>query len=394
MYDVIIIGAGSAGNYAAFELASLGYEVIVFDKKREVGEGICCTGIVGRECLDALPLSQDIILKKANSAGFFAPSGESLRLWKETIQAYVIDRPAFDSSLAEKAREKGAHYLLASQVRDVVVKEGHVQVEVEGQGERTIFKGKTLVIASGFGSGLPQKLGLGEIADFVMGAQTEVGIKGIEETEVYFGQEIAPGFFAWLVPTSEAKALVGVLSRRNPGLYLRNFLSSLLVQGKIASFEANITYGAIPLKPLPKTYRERVVVVGDAAGQAKPTTGGGIYYGLLSAQIAANVLHQALSSHDFSPQQFAQYEKEWKKRLSRELWIGYYARKFYEKLNDQQIEGIFHLVKSNGIPEALLKEDLSFDWHADLILKAFKHQTVRGIIPMLKHLLFPSLIHS
>ena len=384
----MIIGAGPAGSHIAYKMASLGYEVLVLEKKNKIGEAVCCTGIVGKECLDSFPINHDIILKEANSATFFAPSGEPLSLHKEAVQAYIIDRPAFDCALARKAQEKGACYLLGSPARDMVVRGDGVQVEVKNQGGRTIFEGKTVVIASGFGSEFPQGLGLGRITDYAVGAQAEVEIRGVKEVEVYFGQNIAPGFFAWLVPLSEDRALAGLISRYNTALYLEDFLATLQAQGKIDSSRENITRGVIPLKPLPKTHRERVIVVGDAAGQVKPTTGGGIYYGLLSADLAVNVLHQALSTQDFSRRRFAQYEKEWRRKLSRELWICYHARKFCERLNDQQIDGIFHLINSNGIHEALLREDISFDWHAELILKAFKHQQVHQIIPLLKHLLF------
>lgn len=200
-------------------------------------------------------------------------------------------------------------------------------------------------------------------------------MKGLDEVEVYLGQEIAPGFFGWLVPTSAGKALAGLLSRRSPGSYLKNLLSSLLAQGKITSTETKIIYGGIPLSPLPKTYRERVVVVGDAAGQVKPTTGGGIYYGLLCADIAAEVIHSALSAGDFLGKRFARYEKDWKKKLSRELQIGYWARKTYEGLDDRQIENIFDIIQANNIHEDILQSpDFSFDWHGDSILRALKNK--------------------
>ena len=99
-----------------------------------------------------------------------------------------------------------------------------------------------------------------------------------------------------MVPTASGRARVGLLSRRNPGLYLSKLLASLLAQGKLASSEAEPSYGGIPLKPLPRIYGERLLVARDAAGQVKPTTGGGIYFGLLCADMAADTLHQALQS--------------------------------------------------------------------------------------------------
>lgn len=159
-----------------------------------------------------------------------------------------------------------------------------------------------LVIAAAFGSPLAKGLGLGKVGDFVIGAQTEVATTTLDEIEV---------FFAWLVPTSPPKALLGLLSRRSPGLYLRKLISSLLAEGKTVSAEDKLCYRGISLKPLAKTYIDRVVVVGDAAGQIKPTTGGGIYHDLLCAEIAANNLQQALESGDLSARRLANYQREW-----------------------------------------------------------------------------------
>jgi len=222
---------------------------------------------------------------------------------------------------------------------------------------------------------------LGQFGDFVLGAQAEVEVKECEEVELYFGKEIAPGFFAWLVPTSPGKSLAGLLSRSNPDLHLRNFLSSLTAQGKITSPAVRISYGGIPLTPLPRTCGERVLAVGDAAGQVKPTTGGGIYYGLLCAEIAANTIHEAIASDDLSAKMLGRYEKAWKKTLGRELKVDYYARKLYEKLSDRQIEQMFNIIQSNGIHKSLLSSpDFSFDWHSDLILGAFRHKALRKAI--------------
>jgi len=226
---------------------------------------------------------------------------------------------------------------------------------------------------------------LGKVGDFVTGAQAEVETTGIGEVEVYLGQEVAPGFFAWLVPTSPRKALVGLLSRRDPGLYLRKLVSSLAAQGKMASADVELSYGGIALKPLARTYSERLMVVGSAAGQVKPTTGGGIYYGLLGADMAANNLHQALKSDNLSAKNLAKYEREWKRKLGRELKIGYWARKLYESLSDTQIDRIFDIIRSNGIDEALLNEDdLSFDWHGAVVLRLIGHQALSKAIKVVK----------
>jgi flavin-dependent dehydrogenase len=154
---------------------------------------------------------------------------------------------------------------------------------------------------------------------------------------------------------------------------MRSFLGKLESQCKIDSSQARIIYGGVPLRPLPRTSAARMIVVGDAAGQVKPTTGGGIYYGLLCAEIAADVLHRSINNNDFSARAFKEYDRRWQKLLSRELQIGRWARWLFERLNDRQLDRLFDFVERKGIDQLLLKsEDFSFDWHSRLILRGLR----------------------
>jgi digeranylgeranylglycerophospholipid reductase len=375
--DAIIIGGGPAGSYTADKLAEKGHRVMVLERNRRIGDSVCCTGIISQECANAFAIADGVILRWVNSARLVSPSGNQLSLWREKPQACILDRVAFDVSLAERAQDAGAVYVLNSLVKDIAIAGDRVVVGASCQGKETEFQARAVVIASGFGSGLCQRLGLGRFGDFTIGAQAEVETVGIDEVEVYFGREMAPGFFAWLVPTMPPMARAGLMSRRTPGLYLKKWLDSLAAQGKIASAGVKLSCGGIPLKPLPRTCGERLLVIGDAAGQVKPTSAGGIYYGLLCADIAARTLHQALVDSDLSAKRLMRYERGWRKKLGRELRIGYWARKLFERLSDRQIDRIFEIAKANGIDEALLKaEELSFDWHSKAVLRLMGYQMI------------------
>jgi len=382
---VVVIGGGPAGNRLAYRLAEAGQRVMVVEDKPRLGTKISCTGIVSQECVDAFTISDAAILRKVNSARLFSPAGKLLQLWREETQACVLDRTAFDMAMAAQAQERGAEYALDYRVSNITISRDSVSIVAQKADKELNFAARAVVIASGFGSGLCEKLGLGRFGDFAVGAQADVTTVGIDEVEVYFGHEIAPGFFGWLVPTAPGRARVGLLSRQTPGLYLSKLIASLLEQGKLASVEAEPSYGGIPLKPLPRTCGERLLVTGDAAGQVKPTTGGGIYYGLLCADMAADTLHQALQDGDLSAGRLSRYERLWRRKLGQELRTGYWARKLFERLSDRQIDRVFEVVKANGIDEALLQaREMAFDWHSRAILSLVGHQVVSRAIGVMK----------
>lgn len=368
MYDVVVIGGGPIGSYTAGQLAEAGHDVTVLERGPQAGTGVCCTGIIGQECVSAFNIDDSVILKKANSARLFSPSGNLLHVQREATQACILDRAAFDLMMANRAINKGARYLPDRLVSRLENKDNRIEIEVLHQGEKTIIEARVAVIATGFGSKLTGRMGMGIAGDFVVGAQAEVATTGISEVEVYLGRHIAPGFFGWLVPTSALTARVGLLSRENPRGYLKQLMSSLREQGKLTTTKAEINSGGIPLQPLKRTCGERVIAVGDAAGQVKPTTGGGIYFGLLSADIAVATLHQALQSDDLSSENLAKYERRWRRILGRELKTGYRARKLFERLSDRQIDLLFDIIKASGIDKTLLEsDDVSFDWHGKAI---------------------------
>ena len=386
-YDVIIVGAGPAGSYIAYELASLGHDVAVFEEKSASRLNVCCTGIISTECFQSLDPGTDVILTKVNSTKLFSPSGRCLRLQAEKVQAYVVNRLLLDKAIASKAQSQGAQYFFSSPVIDIIPGRDSIQAETLCSEAREILSARAVVLANGFRPKLPRKLGLGEIKSFLVGAQAEIEAKNVDELEVYFGQEIAPGSFAWLVPISTNKAYVGLLATSQAKPHLQKFLNNLSCQGRITSREVKIEQKAIPVGTLARSYGDRVLVIGDAAGQVKPTTGGGIYFGHIGARIAAEVLDEALGSDNLTAVQLSRYQKQWKAKMGRELSRGYRAKWAYAKLSDRQIEGIFNALDPSGMAEALLNSgDFSFDWHSRLILSVLRRSSAYPLMKM-RHLL-------
>jgi digeranylgeranylglycerophospholipid reductase len=387
-YDVIVVGAGPAGSYIAYELASSGHGVAVFEEKGASGLNICCTGIISTECFRSLDLGKDMILTEVKSAKFCSPSGRCLKFQTDNVQAYVVDRLLLDKALASKAQAQGAQYFFSSPVIDVVPDKDSIQVETSCSGAKEIFSARAVVLANGFAPKLPHKLGLGRIKRFLIGAQAEIEAKDIDEFEVYFGQGIAPGAFAWLVPISANKAYVGLLATSQAKLYLQKFLNSLFSRGRIRSRDVEIGQRAVPIGTLTRSYGDRLLVIGDAAGQVKPTTGGGIYFGHLGARIAAEVLDGALSSDSLTADRLSRYQKKWRAKMDKELSHGYWARWVYGKLSDRQIEGIFNILNSDGMTETLVNSgNFSFDWHSRLVSTILRRSSAYPLLKI-KHLIF------
>ena len=385
-YDVIVVGAGPAGSHVACALASSGYSVAVFEEKSAPGLNVCCTGIVSTECFQALGLEGDVILAWARSAKFFSPSGRCLRLETPGVQAYVVDRLLLDRAIASKAQSEGAAYFFSSPVTDIIPGRDSMQAETWCSGTGQVFSSRVVVLANGSRPKLPRKLGLGRIKNFLVGAQAEIDAKNIDETEIYFGQEVAPGSFAWLVPTSANRAYVGLLATSRARLHLQRFLNTLFCQGRSTSQEVEIRQKTVPLGTLARSYGDRLLVVGDAAGQVKPTSGGGIYFGHLGAQIAAEVLGEALHSDNLTASHLSRYQKQWMAKMGQELSRGYWLRWACTRLRDYQIERVFDVFDSNGMTEALLNSNgFSFDWHSGLILTGLRRSSVYPLL-RIKHL--------
>ncbi len=386
MYDVIVVGAGPTGSYAALRLAQLGYRVIVLEQKEEPGENICCTGIVSAECLDTFNLDADI-LREVKSARCFAPCGQFIRLERENLRACIIDTASLERHLMKRAQSCGADCLFSAQVLCVYPETDHISATVNYRGEQRIITARIVVLACGLECQLPEEFGLGRITNFAIGAQAEVNTN-INEVEVYLDQELFPGFFGWLVPTSGSSGLAGLITPKSPALYLGNFLHHLHAQGKIDTTKVDMKFGKIPFGTLPRTYDDRLVVVGDAAGQVKPTTGGGIYLGLLCTDMAVKCLDRAFSLNDFSLARLSEYDKQWRARLSRELKMGYRMRRFYHKLTNRRIDHLFKVAQGDGIPELIAEwPGFSFDWHSALVSEVGKHLAVAAAIQPIKGLL-------
>ncbi len=369
--EVIVIGAGPAGSRTAERLAAAGYDVLLLERRKSLGESVCCTGIISRECFSRFGIDPAVVLRPYYVARLHAPSGNIIEVRRPGVQAMAIDRAAFDRGMTGKAISSGARLLLGTSAIAIETKVGQAIVDVVRDGTTSRLTARSVIIASGLSPRLTRSLRLGVVADAALGFQLDVEIPCPTEVEIFLGRNIAPGFFGWLAPVSDGQAKVGLIARRRADAGLNRFAELLRSEGKIGQALGEIRCRAIPLSTLPRTYTDRVLVVGDAAGQVKSTTGGGLYYGLVCADLAAETLHQALLDDRLTASSLSIYQRSWRQALGRDLLLGRMARNVFQRLSDRQIDRLLLKANDSGFIERLLAdESVTFDRHGKAIMKA------------------------
>jgi flavin-dependent dehydrogenase len=216
----------------------------------------------------------------------------------------------------------------------------------------------------------------------VHSAQLEVPFPALEEVQVHLGRTIAPGGFAWIVPFSRegtSFARVGLLCERDAGTAFQTFADSIRRTYGLTNTWPAPRLKVLPLAPVERTWTDRILAVGDAAGLVKPTTGGGIYYGLLTGHLAAEVLVGALREDRLTASRLKEYERRWRARLAPEIRAGLAFRAVASKLPDIAVDRLMELARVDGIVP-LLKETANFNWHATAARALLRHAEFRKIV--------------
>ena len=378
MYDILVVGGGPAGLYTADRLARAGRSVALFEEHATIGLPVHCTGILAAEAFSRFALPANAILAEPYSTRFYSPSGYELAYQASVAETVVIDRQQFDQGLADQAVRAGAKLFLGERVTQIQASEDGVTLQTKNY----TASGQLIILATGAAYHLHPQVALELPNQFVQTAQGEIDFSASPEVELYFGTAVARGSFAWMVPIVRDgyKARVGLMTNRDAEGHFLRFLNSPSIASRRTSTRLErFRRRPIPLSPLRQTFGARTLAVGDAAGLTKPTTGGGIYYSLLSAELAASIADQSLAAQDYSSAYLSQYQRAWKTHLGNEVWWGHWFRRQAEQLSDSQIDEAFQLA-THGSLDRLIREQASFNWHGGLIQALISDQQVRSFL--------------
>jgi len=378
MYDVAVIGAGPAGATLARLLAAQKFHVLLLEEHPDAGEPVNCSGIIGVEAFERYGLAKTEVIREISAFQFFSPGGATLQYRHDTPLAVAVHRERFDRQMKALAVTAGAEFRSHSRVTDIELQKDRSVLTIN-RGE-SLVSARTCVIATGAGSRLTETVGLMSPQNYVLGAQTEISTPALDEIEVHLGSKVAPNNFGWVIPLESGRAKVGLICETGGKKWLRHFISQLESRGKVNHHADPVIHvSLLPLEMLPLSYTDRTIVVGEAAGQLKTVTCGGIYYAMRAAEIGAEVLAGALKSDQLEASRLAEYDRRWKLLLARELQMGLRLRSAFSRLSDRKIDALFDIASKDGIMR-IVREKVNFDWHYDLIHSIFKHSLVNVIL--------------
>ncbi|MEE8570590.1 MAG: NAD(P)/FAD-dependent oxidoreductase [Candidatus Bathyarchaeia archaeon] len=358
----MIVGAGPSGLVLAQIIASEGGDVLIFEEHPKIGLPQHCTGKVSVNAIKELELEATGVLARVSGAIFYPPNLKPLTIEREDTQALILDRSIFDQSLATKAVDAGATLVTNTRVQRFSVRSDGITVFFKRKGKKGEVKARVVAGADGAASSTARLAGLysKKTSEVRISVQREISdVQTVQsKVELYFGRRWAPGFFAWIVPTGHDTARIGLALQPNtltPVVeHLDNFMKyhpiareKLVGCRVLAQSRHIIPTGGV----LRRTVSDGVLILGDAAGQVKSTTGGGLYYGMACAKIAGRAIVKAL--HD-SPEAILRekalksYETEWRDQFGGEIAFSVRFRAFLDSLSDDEFNYLFNVIQRDA----------------------------------------------
>ncbi|MCU0342540.1 MAG: NAD(P)/FAD-dependent oxidoreductase [Ignavibacterium sp.] len=352
-YDIIVVGAGPAGSMAARFAAELGVSVLMLEKDRDVGYPVRCGEAISKAGVEEfIPSDDKWIAAKISKFSFNAPDGSEVIVEFGDV-GYVLERRIFDYELARTAAEAGAEIITRAYVNGLLFNDSKVSgVKFELNGEQKEVNAKIVIAADGVESRVGRWAGLETYIDFRdMESAVQITAANIPVDQntlyFYFGQDVAPNGYFWVFPKGHNKANIGlgvsglIGKKKSAQSFLDDFMNKHYPNAPVLTKIA----GGVPCSiTLDKISGPGIMLVGDAARQVNPLSGGGIASGMIGGKIAGTIAGEAIKQNKLD--HILTYDKVWNDRLG----------KRHETFNRIK-EGIYNFSddKFNSIAHSVLK---------------------------------------
>ena len=401
MIDISVIGAGPSGSLASLEAARLGMNVKVFEKRSRIGIPNHCSGLISKKGFEkiGLKIPESMIQNRISGSIFHSPK-ETLKFRrKEDNEMIVVHRHLLDQWLADLAQKSGAEIQLNTMIK-VIKKEHKKWILMDNSGKE--YQTKLIINAEGSHRQIIKQIPLkGFDKKWSLPAiqfELENCNFNSEYVELFHGKKWAPGFFAWIIPTSAETGRIGLaIDRRYLSskygmkdwlIHFKNhhpIASKKLLNSKVVKTRG----GFVPaFGPVNNTVMDGLMLIGDAAGQAKATTGGGVNIGGYCGRIAGKIATESIKHNNTSKKFLQKYENQWKKRFWYELYFMTWYRKIIGSVSDETLDRLLKAAKESGFRNSLLNVkdiDLHFKglFYSGLNSKVIK-AGIRSIPDLLK----------
>lgn len=363
-----MVGAGPAGSMTAKAAAEAGLKVVMLEKRQEIGDPIRCAEGVSKASLKKLvDPDPSWISAEVKGAKIRAPDGTEIVISEDRAGAevgYVLERKVFDRALAQKAAEAGAKVMVKTRALGLLWDEG-VPAGVTAQfvGERFRIEAPLVIGADGVESKVGRWAGIDTALkpkDIETCAQFLVQDEKIDGDycEFYLGNDISPGGYVWSFPKGRGIANVGIGvlgSKSDPGMpmrLLREFMKARFPDGKVLE----VVVGGVPVSgPIERTVADGVILVGDAARQSDPITGGGIINAMAAGVMAGEIAADLVPKGELDSGSLQVYEKRWRETIGKHISRNFAVKEFFVDLTDDDLNHLVHSLDGIDVAELNLR---------------------------------------